>query len=253
MKHLFIVGAQRSGTTYLYKVLESHPEVFMAKPIKPEPKYFMDMKNATAGYGAYFNQYFLDAGYVTWLGEKSTSYIESEEAAIAIKCIVPDATILIILRDPVERAISHYSFTRDHNLEPYDIERAIAEEPFRKENWQLNANTSVTPYAYTERGKYIQYLERWERLFGKDNLILLVAEQFLSIQTSISSLYQRLGINPKIVPPSLPEQVNAGSAGRAKITLSYGFRESLQEMFRPWNRQLEERYGLELSCWEERR
>lgn len=248
INHLFIVGAQRSGTTYLYKVLDSHPAVYMAKPVKPEPKYFMDSDSAAAGYADYFNGYFLDAGDVSWLGEKSTSYIESEEAARAIKEIMPEATILVMLRDPVERAISHYSFTRDHDLEPYDIERAIQEEFARKDNWYV-AGTSVTPYAYTERGKYVQYLEYWERLFGRDRLILLVAEHFIGNQLAVSSLYKRLGIDPNFSPPSLTERVNAGSPDRAKIKLTDQFRTSLQEVFRPWNRELEERYGLDLLCW----
>ena len=250
-KHLFIVGAQRSGTTYLYKALDAHPEVCMAKPVKPEPKYFMNPDNAAAGYESYFNRYFSDAGDVTWLGEKSASYIESEEAALAIKRTVPDATILVMLRDPVERAISHYSFTKDHGLEPYDIERAIREEPLRMHTWHT-AGTSVNPYAYTERGKYVQYLERWERLFAKDRRILLVAEQFIGNQAAIAELYERLGIDPQFVLPSLKERVNIGSSGRAKCKLSDEFRASLQEMFRPWNRELEKRYGLDLSCWEKK-
>ncbi|MBU1417908.1 MAG: sulfotransferase [Proteobacteria bacterium] len=250
-KHLFIVGAQRTGTTYLYKVLDAHPVVYMAKPIKPEPKYFLDSDNVVEGYATYFSTYFSDAGDVSWFGEKSTSYIENEEAALAIKRIMPDALILVMLRDPVERAISHYSFTRDHDLEPYDIERAIQEETARKDNWHA-AGTSVTPYAYTERGKYAQYLEYWERLFGKDNLILLVAEQFIGNLSAVSMLYQRLGICPDFIPPSLTERVNAGSPGRAKCKMTVDFRASLQEMFRPWNRKLEEGYGLDLSCWEKK-
>lgn len=248
-RHLFIIGAQRSGTTYLYKILDAHPEVYMAKPARPEPKYFMDPANVGAGYNAYFKKYFSDAGDVYWLGEKSTSYIECDEAALAIRQTVPDATILVMLRDPLERAISHYSFTRDHGLEPYDIERAIKEEPSRVDAWH-SVGTSVSPYKYTERGKYAQYLERWERLFGKDRLILLVAEQFIGNQAAISALYERLGIEPHFVPPSLRERVNAGSAGRAQCTLSDEFKVSLQAMFRPWNRALEKRYGLDLSCWE---
>lgn len=250
-KHLFIVGAQRSGTTYLYRILDEHPEVYMAKPVKPEPKYFMDPASVNADYATYFNKYFLEAGDVAWLGEKSTSYIECDEAALTIRRIVPDATILVMLRDPVERAISHYSFTKDHGLEPYDIERAILEEPFRMNTWHA-AGTSVTPYAYIERGKYVQYLERWERLFGKERLILQVAEQFIGNQAAISALYERLGIDPSFVPPSLKERVNARSTGRVECKLSDQIRASLQEMFQPWNHELAKRYELDLSCWEQR-
>lgn len=248
-KHLIIVGAQRSGTTYLYKVLDEHPAVYMAKPVKPEPKYFMNPASENADYETYFNKYFLEAGDAKWLGEKSTSYIECEEAALAIKRTLPEAMILVMLRDPVERALSHYSFTRDHGLEPYDIEKAIQEEPLRMNTWHA-AGTSVTPYAYTERGKYVQYLERWERLFGKDGLILLVAEQFIGNQAAISALYKRLGIDSSFIPQSLTKRVNAGSSGRAQCKLSDQTRAALQEMFRPWNQELERRYGLDVSCWE---
>ena len=100
----------------------------MAKPVKPEPKYFMDPANACSAYDAYLKKYFSEAGDAFWLGEKSTSYIENENAALAIRQTVPDATILVMLRNPLERAISHYRFTKDYGLEPYDIERAINKE-----------------------------------------------------------------------------------------------------------------------------
>lgn len=248
-RHLFIIGAQRSGTTYLYKILDAHPEVHMAKPVKPEPKYFMDPANTTAGYEVYLKKYFSDAPGASWFGEKSTSYIECEEAALAIKQTVPDSTILVMLRDPVERAISHYCFTKDHGLEPYDIERAIQEESSRIHSWHV-AGTSVTPYAYIERGKYAQYLKYWEHMFGKKRLVLLVTEQFVGKQSAISALYERLGIDKQFIPPNLAERVNAGSAEREKCKLSDEFRSFLHEMFSPWNRKLEKRYGLDLSCWE---
>lgn len=248
-KHLFIVGAQRSGTTYLYNVIDAHPAVYMAKPVKPEPKYFMNAENAAAGYAAYHRRYFSGAGDALWLGEKSTSYIERPDAARAIKETVPDATILFILRNPIERALSNYNFTKDFGLEPYDIERAIQEEPLRRDNWQA-AGTSVTPYAYIERGKYIQYLDVWENLFGKNRMVLLVAEQFIGNQTAVSSLYERLGIDTGFVSPNLMDRVNEGSAERVKCVLSSQTRASLQSKYRPWNLQLEERYGLDLACWE---
>jgi len=252
IKHLFIIGAQRSGTTYLYKVLDAHPEVYMAKPVKPEPKYFMRKENFEKGYSAYFNKYFSGISEVVWKGEKSTSYLESDLAALSIKRVVQDATIIVILRNPVERAISHYCFTRDNKLEPHDIERAIQEEPKRKDNWQATVKTSVSPFAYTERGKYIQDLDRWDHFFRKNKLIFLIAEQFIGNQLAISALYQRLGINPKFVPSSLNERVNASSAERSKCVLSSNFSSYLYEIYRPFNCALEERYGLDLSCWEKK-
>lgn len=245
---MFIAGAQRSGTTYLYKVIDAHPSVYMAKPVRPEPKYFINAENLSAGYEAYHSKYFSAAGNVSWLGEKSTSYIERPDAARAISQMIPDATILFILRNPIERAISNYCFTKNFGLEPYDIERAFQEEPLRNSSWKATG-TSVSPYSYIERGKYAQYLDIWESSFKKDQLILLVAERFIGSPTAISALYERLGIDIEFVAPELTERVNAGSADRSNCTLSEQTRASLRSYYRPWNLQLEERYGLDLSCW----
>jgi hypothetical protein len=221
----------------------------MAKPVKPEPKYFMDPAHTGVVPDVYLKKYFADADDVSWLGEKSTSYLESEDAALAIRQTIPDATILVLLRDPLERAISHYYFTKSHGLEPYDFEQAIKEEPSRAHSWHF-AGTSVSPYKYIDRGRYAQYLECWEKLFGRDRLILLVAEQFIGQQSKISALYDRLQIAPDFVPPSLKKRMNAGSAERGQCKLSSELSASLRAMFHPWNRKLEKRYGLDLSCWE---
>lgn len=77
MKHLFIVGAQRSGSTYLYELLDSHPEVSMAHPVRPEPKFFLNAQRVSLGIAHYIDAHFADRKVGgLYLGEKSTSYIE---------------------------------------------------------------------------------------------------------------------------------------------------------------------------------
>lgn len=250
-RHLFIIGAQRSGTTYLYRVLDEHPEVFMAKPVKPEPKYFMEPANVALGYDTYVKNFFSDAGDAVWLGEKSTSYMEYAQTADAIKKMIPDATILVMLREPVERAISNYWFTWEHGIESYDIERAFREEQARANSWYF-AGTSVSPYAYVERGKYVKYLEPWLRVFGRDRLILIVSEQFIGNQIEVSALYNRLGIDTHFIPPSLDKTINAGSADRTKNVLSSNLRDDLLAMYRTWNQKLAASFELDLSCWEKK-
>lgn len=248
-KHLFIIGAQRSCTTYLFNILDEHPEVCMAKPVKPEPKYFMNFANGDQSYNTYHSKYFINAGNVSWLGEKSTSYIESEEALFSIKRLLPDATILVMLRNPVERAISNYCFTRDHGLEPYDFERALQEERSRIHIWH-KAGTSVSPYAYTERGKYTQYLDRWSQLFKNQQFVPLVAEQIVGNQAAIAALYKQFDINSQFIPSSLMDRVNSRSESRANCIINEQLRAALQDTFRPWNHLLKMRYGLDVSCWE---
>jgi len=246
--HLFIIGAQRSGTTYLWNVLNAHPDVYMAQPVRPEPKYFLNSGKVSDGYAAYMKACFSEAGQVKWMGEKSTSYIEHEDVAGNIAEMIPDARILVILRDPIERAISNYFFTRDHGLEPYDLERALLQENERILEWD-RSSVSVSPHAYIERGKYMQYLELWERHFSKDHILLLVSEQFIGNQVAIRDLYRRLDLDESVLPDDLNERVNVGSADRLACEIPSSLYETLSESFRPWNMRLAEHFNLELSCW----
>lgn len=249
-KHLVIIGAQRSGTTYLYRVLNDHPSVHMARPVRPEPKFFLNKDNIAITYQNYHRKYFSNINGVIWLGEKSTSYLECFDAAISIKQILPDATLIAILRDPVDRAISNYKFSKNSGLEPYGIEQAIREEVSRRHSWR-NTEISVNPYAYTERGKYFQYLEHWERLFGRQQMIILVAEQFWGNQKEIAALYEQLDIDPDFLPPNLMMRENAGFDKKTiNEQMPHHLKSSLQEKFEPWNHKLKTHYDLDLSYWE---
>lgn len=246
-EHLFIIGAQRSGSTYLYNVLDAHPAVFMAKPVRPEPKYFLHPDSAAAGYSAYRRTYFEQAGDAAWLGEKSTSYIEREDAAQRIAQTIQDARILVILRDPVERAISNYHFTRTYGLEPLDFESALAEEAGRLRE-PLAENMSVSPYAYRQRGRYVEYLERWSGHFEASRVSILIAESFIGNASAIADLYRWLSVDDGRLPDDIATRVNAGHKDVA-VTIADSVRDRLAAEFRPWNERLAERFGLDLSRW----
>ena len=95
----FIIGAQRGGTTYLYRVLDDHPEIYMAKPLKPEPKYFLS-QDCQKNLDSYEKKYFDDAPRGTKIfGEKSTSYYENTSVAKRIKTAYPKSKIILILRN----------------------------------------------------------------------------------------------------------------------------------------------------------
>ncbi len=247
-KHLFIIGAQRSGTTYLWNILNAHPDVYMSQPVRPEPKYFLDPENISGGYDRYLNTCFPERTDTKWMGEKSTSYIESEDAAQNIFEMIPDARILVVLRDPVERAISNYFFTRDHGLEPYGLERALREEKSRIPEWD-RSNISVSPHAYAERGRYMQYLTHWEQLFGKEQLLLLIFEQLTSNEIAIKDLYYRLDLDASVLPDNLSERANTGSTDRLECEIPSDTYERLSAQFNPWNRELAEHFDLDISCW----
>ena len=207
MKNLFIVGAQRSGSTYLYQALDGHPQVSMVHPVRPEPKFFMNEQLVARGKDFYENNYFSDRKAETlYLGEKSTSYIESNEAAQRMHAFYPDARILMILRDPVLRAYSNYRFSVAHRLEELTFREALEAEPDRLKNAKFT--TSVTPFAYRKRGHYIDYIEAYLEVFDASQLGILVFEEFVNDLASVQSLYRWLEIDDDFVPESLEEVFN---------------------------------------------
>src|SRR5262249_2213212 len=157
--HFVIVGAQRSGTSYLYGLLNEHPELDMATPMRPEPKFFLDDAAYARGLDYYERRCFPESR-ARVRGEKSTSYIESEVAAQRIMTLIPDARVVVVLRDPVERALSNYAFTVAHGNETLDLGAALRASATGERTWDRD-QFSVSPYAYLPRGRYADYLETY--------------------------------------------------------------------------------------------
>src|SRR4051812_40385911 len=113
----FIVGAQRCGTTSLATALERHPHVALAQPRRPEPKVFLT-PGASDHVEEYLARWYAHAGPDTRLRvEKSTSYLESDVACREIARAFPEARIVVLLRDPVDRATSQYGFSVQEGVE----------------------------------------------------------------------------------------------------------------------------------------
>ena len=99
-----IAGAPRSGTTWLYHLLDRHPDVYMAKPARPEPKFFLVDELYARGLRHYVDTWFAGAETYVAAGEKSTNYLESATAAERIGRDLPGVQLVFILRDPTDRA-----------------------------------------------------------------------------------------------------------------------------------------------------
>src|SRR6266550_685043 len=99
-----IAGAPRSGTTWLYELLDRHPDVHMAKPLKPEPKFFLRDDEYAKGLEYYSTKWFEGVEPSKIAGEKSTDYLESSAAAARIAKNLSDVKLIFLLREPVSRA-----------------------------------------------------------------------------------------------------------------------------------------------------
>ena len=184
-----MIGAQRCGTTYLQSLLEAHPEITMARPARPEPKVFLAEASVEPWRGTGTTG--PSSGTrrdERLLGEKSTSYIEVPEAADrACRVLGEDTLILALLRDPVARAVSNWRFSTDNGLEQRPLETALRENLDQAAEWD-SAATSVSPFAYLERGRYEQHLEPWFAVFPTTAQVVFL-QDLLDRDEALGTLY----------------------------------------------------------------
>jgi hypothetical protein len=241
-RYLLVIGAQRCGTTFLYRLLDEHPEIAMAKPARPEPKFFLDADKCGKGMDWYEATYFAGAGAFPVHGEKSTSYIESAEAASRAAGMIPDAVALVMLRDPIDRAVSNWRFSTASGLEERPLEQALAENMKRPEPWDPST-TSVSPFAYLERGRYVDYLAPWQRSFPR-RLHVLFLEELAGHSEAVARMYQAIGVESTFRPPSLTARVNAAESSAPGIRPSLARR--LRGYFKESDDSLRNDLGREL-------
>jgi hypothetical protein len=243
--HFVIVGAQRSGTTGLYRTLQQHPDICLAEPLRPEPKFFLDSQGVRGGYQEYLRRHFAHHAGQRLLGEKSTSYIERDEAIAEIHKLLPQAKLVFVLRNPVMRAYSNWRFSRDHGLETLSFEDALDAEPAR-----LAAGCpdglSVNPFAYATRGRYTDYLSRWVQAFPREQILLVLSETLFEGDQSVRGLLDRLGVASD-VPLSPMGPVNASTGGPGLPPAATAKR--LQEAFAPGMEELARDWGVDISPW----
>lgn len=245
--HFFIAGAQRSGTTYLYQQCAEHPQIEMALPVRPEPKYFINQWDTEATAARYFDRYFGHKPGATVYGEKSTSYIELESAAQRIVTLIPDAKIVFVLRNPVERAISNYRFSVKHGVEQASLDEAMYNEATRRHNYDPT-KISVSPFAYLQRGRYIDYIRMYERYVNPARIHIMIYEQMTQDIRVIQQLYAFLGVDATYAPQARGEVINANDSESAPA-LDDALLRYLYDYFAESNQQLFARLGYDVPAW----
>lgn len=205
VRHFLVAGAQRCGTTYLHDLLAAHPQIAMARPTRPEPKVFL--RDRPVDPEAYRAEFFGHAGSAVLLGEKSTSYLERPEVPDRVAATLGSPQIVVQLRDPVARAVSNWSFSRDHGVETRPLAEALRADLAGGQKWDPQAS-SVSPFAYVSRGRYADDLRRW---VGRFDVHVQFLEELLVDDRVIRDLYRWLGVDPDILPEAAAAPVNASS------------------------------------------
>ena len=148
----------------------------------------------------------------------------------------------MLLRNPVERALSNYSFSVKNGLESRTLEEVFLEH---KPEPLLKKNVSVSPYDYLGRGEYIRYIELYEQYFKRENIAVLIKEELTGNREEIAKVYAFLGCDSGFVPPSLGAVINASETKESNSEV----RATLVEYFRPSVKELEKKLDRDLGIW----
>jgi hypothetical protein len=244
----FIIGgAPRAGTTYLYSVLDRHPDVYMAKPRSPEPKFFLVDDEYRQGLEYYSRKYFLAAAGRRAIGEKSTNYLESPTAASRIHQTLPGVKLVFALRNPVDRAFSNYLWSKKNGLETLSFQKAIETESTRETDYSPSHRYS-RPFSYVSRGLYADLLAPYLELFPREQLEIVFLEEIeANPRATMDRLCRSLGVGPLPEDVDLASRIN--SAREDDVQVSAAMREKLNAIFREPNRRLARLLGRDLSHW----
>ncbi len=203
-----VIGAMRSGTTSLARYLGGHPEVFMAE--KKELHFFdTEFERGVDWYRAQLTP----IGGEHVVGEATPHYLYDEASAPRITSVVPNAKLMAILRDPVERAYSHYWQKVSYGRESRSFAEAVAAEPAR-----ISAGESERRlFSYVDRGRYLTQIERYSKCCGRDQLHVLLFEDLRDrpVET-FASICRFLGVDPRLAPPTVGTAINGFVAFRSR-------------------------------------
>lgn len=177
---------------------------------------FLSEESVQRGRDWYDATYFAHAGAERVLGEKSTSYIEVPQAAERVRQVLgEDTRIVALLRDPVSRAVSNWRFSTDHGKEARPVESALRANLAEPTPWDPCA-TSVSPFAYLERGRYAEHLTPWFEAFST-HVHVLFLHDLLEDRETLAGLYTALGVDPDFSPAGRDRPLNESSEPAAVV------------------------------------
>jgi hypothetical protein len=221
MPNLLILGAAKSGTSSLYRYLSQHPQVFMSR--FKEPTFFVwegreydirgpGVEEIGKGMVKDIDSYlrlFSDARHQRIRGEASTGYLHTPGVAERIRHHVPEAKLMAILRNPIDRAYSAFLHARRSGLEPIsNFEEALDDEPHRVRTGWIGLTT------YATVGMYAEQLERYLAIFPCQQIRVYLFEDLVRDPVGLAQdAFRYLGVDDSYEPET--SIVNRGSAVRS--------------------------------------
>ncbi|MFB2918690.1 sulfotransferase domain-containing protein [Aerosakkonema funiforme] len=198
LPNLFICGAAKAGTSSLWYILGQHPDIFMPEDeLVKEPCYFSNLVGITDE-KEYLN-IFTKADNQKYIGEASTAYLTDPASPQRLYDFNPNAKIIIMLRNPIQRAYSLYNWMIQDGYEyARTFEEALAKEQQRRNQKIPNffEPQYYYNYMYFSSGLYYEQVNRYLELFGHNVFIGLFEDFIKDPKEFLNQLWQFLEIKP---------------------------------------------------------
>jgi len=252
-----IIGAQKAGTTSLQKALANHPDI-CASLVKEVHYFDVHYDRGEAWYRAHFARESDAArarlqGRPFATGEATPFYLAHPQAAQRAARTIPEARLIVLLRDPIERAYSQYAHEVRQGREHASVRDALSRElrrgsvgpsapPVGMSAWDLRYRS------YLYRGLYARQLATWMSWFPPDQFLILRSESYFAqpLQT-LDQVCTFLGVR-KVSALAQPEAfIMHENRGERRDALPADLRQQLQSYFAEPNRALEELLGQEMG------
>ncbi len=236
-----IIGVQKGGTSSLFRYLAQHPDLSMAYR---KQLHFFDRfwKKGEHWYQACFDF----SGRNKMVGEATPYYFFHPHVPARMKELLPRVKLILMLRNPVDRAYSHYKMKRAQGHEPEaDFERALElEEERTAREWEKMLrqpdyySLACRQFSYFRRSCYDEQLQRWLTHFDKSQMLIIRSERFFAQpMAELKRVYDFLGVR-EFRPPDL-----RAFNSREYDPLPQELRQRLMRRFAPHQRRLVEMLG----------
>ena len=253
-KHLIIIGGQRCGTSFALNLLKKINKFKLTREILPEPKYFL--KN-TFDYHKYLENFYIysnkdvDKIFV----EKSTTYYERPLAIKNITSNLKDYQILLFIRDPIERAVSNYYFSKKNGFEKLDINQAFEREiykTFPKRDFQL----STDPLDYLNRSAYFKLINNFINYIPSNKINIFTFERLISKPHEFISFLSLLLNIPEIIidfksikKSDFLKKINSSESNDRQI-LEKDILAELKKLYECEKLLIQDKFSIDLSSWQ---